>query len=317
MLVADFSWASYQQRFISTNYRSGSDLSPSMRRTFQKISKRYPWLLSVQQPTAEFDFSRRWDGFGLHEQIHGLPNIFLSQRRTIWHYADGSESMHIYVDDNSPEFHDFLARTRKQLPIVVVTRNTEQEVTGRYLYTERSFLYIYNRLKTAGFSIHRFLDEIEPPLANMAAGGVRLSRELSLNAKQPLDVFSVDVSGSHRTYQSNPHYLFANIEKTGIPDNSLGAILSLGGPLAIRSLDVYQAKIILRELVRITKPGGRLLIEYTTPRHVFLQALQAIKSDIADSSVYALVSSSNLPIAELIDITVDNCSSNSLRVISC
>ena len=307
VLMADFSWArtTYRQRFMSSmKYQQKVNGKKSvLEMTMQRFAKRYPWLSDLQQPTVEFDFSRRLDDYGRQEQMHRLPDVFLSQRRTIWHYADGSQAMHTYVSaDDLINFQKFLARTRDSIPIVVVTRDPEKEITGRYLYTERSFFYIYNQLKTADFSIHNFLEEIEPPLANMAAGGVELSRSLSINATKPLDVFSIDVSGSNRTYQSNPYYLFANIEQTGIPDNVFGAILSLGGPLALRHIDEDQARIILKELVRITKPGGRLLIEYTTPRHVFIRALEEVVYEIADADIYPLVSSSGKPIAEVIDI---------------
>ena len=311
LLVADFSWArtTYRQRFMSSinHQEKVNSTVPVLEMTMQRFTKRYPWLFDLQQPTVEFDFSRRLDEFGRQEQMHRLPDVFWSQRRTIWHYADGSEAMHTYVsNEDLPNFQKFLTRTRDSAPIVVVTRDAAKEITGRYLYTERSFFYIYNQFKTAGFSLYNFLDEIDFPLANMAAGGVELSRALSTNAKQPLDVFSVDVSGSNRTYQSNPYYLFANIERTGIPDSVFGATLSLGGPLALRRIDEHQARIVLKELVRITKPGGRLLIEYTTPRHVFLRALQGIAYEIARADVYPLVSSSGKPIAELIDIITVN-----------
>lgn len=307
VLIADFSWArtTYRQRFMPTSSQQDkSTIVPVLEITMQRFAQRYPWLLDLPQPTAEFDFSRRWDDYGRQEQMHRLPDVFLSQRRTIWHYPDDSDAIHTYVSNDAPMFRKFLDRTRDSAPIVVVTRNPHKEITGRYLYTERSFFYIYNKLKTSNFIIHQFLNEIEPPLANVAAGGVELSRALSINAKQPLDVFSIDVSGSNHTYRSNPYYLFANIEQTGIPDDVFGAILSLGGPLAPRRINEDQARIVLKELLRITKPGGRLVIEYTTPRHVFLRLLQEVEHEIADAEIYPLFSSSGKQIAELIDIIV-------------
>ena len=101
-----------------------------------------------------------------------------------------------------------------------------------------------------------------------------------------MTVFNFDISGSHKTFHSNPWYLFGNLYNTGLPDDVFGAVIALGGPLTRVGCLRHECITALRELARLVKPRGRLLIEYSMPTTAILRALQLSELNYEDYFTY-------------------------------
>ena len=191
------------------------------------------------------------------------------------------------VAESTPNYEQFERRGRRyDTPAIVSVRDHNGVVRGEHIYTERGINYLHQVFSESGFRFEKFLDSVESPLINVAAGGYHfawLLSKLNLDRQENLprgqrrkyiDVFSLDRSGAYRTFTTNPWYLFGDLYATGLPDDTFGAVITLGGPLNRVTLPRFEYIAALRELGRIAAPRGRLLIEYSIPTGKMLAVLE-------------------------------------------
>ena len=251
------------------------------------LVKQHGWLMGLVQPTATVSNVRRWHVFDPNTRMVGLPSEFLSDKRTILAYPDGREVHHIQVAEESEHYEQFLGRTRQEPPAIVSVRDYYGYTEEEFIYTERPPSFIHNVFGDNGFSFEHFLAQVEPPLLNVASGGFHFSfllsrldldrqkaKGISFELRRSVQVFNLDLSGYYRTFISNQWYLFGDFYDTGLPDNTFGATIALGGPLKKRTCSRDNCIHALRELERITAPQGRLLIEFSMPEKVMLSMLR-------------------------------------------
>ena len=270
----------YLQRF-RTLVKQGSAASLHNFSTATQIKKvdeliqQYLWLAELDQPTAVLRNDKIRYRFAI--RMERLPPEFYSHERTVLTYADGTEVSHLKVSETTPDYEQFQRRVKENYtPVVVSIRDRDSVVQGEYLYIERGVNYLHDVFSTSesGFHFESFLERVESPVVNVATGGFHFAWQLSrLNIdrqekiphgqRKNIHVFSFDISGAHQTFVTNPWYLFGDMYATGLPDNTFGAVIALGGPLNRRTCPSYECIDALRELGRIATPGGRLLIEYS------------------------------------------------------
>ncbi len=290
--VSQVAVASYLQRF--------SVASQPTRGRIGRIVLHYPWLKQLEQPTASVE-----DGYALHVfrdnfLAPGLPPDFLSYKRTVLTYADGTVTTHHIVAEETPGYGQFKHRTaRNNAPTVVSISDSEGNVQGEYIYSERMVNYLHGLFEESGFRFEDFLARVEPPVLNVAAGGYHFSyllRKLSAIRQEQagtpraewknMTVFSFDISGTYRTFSDNPWYLFGSMYSTGLPDDTFGAVIALGGPLKRVTCPFDECTAALRELGRITQPDGKLLVEYLMPTSRMIMALNGSRLNYITYKVY-------------------------------
>ncbi len=287
----------YLQRFMVVPPRSDAaayERAQTVLGRAQKIVARYPWLAELQQPTATLTRANILHRFDKRFRVAGLPFEFRSHESTVLNYADGMEVSHLRVAESTINYEHFRRRLGRS-PAVVRVRDRDGLVKGEYIYTERDLSVFRQVFSRDGFSFEDFLAKVESPLVNVAAGGARFAWLLSaLSSKRgrpseqrrSAEVFSLDISGAYNTFTSNPWYLFGNLYATGLPDNTFGAVITLGGPQKRRSCPRHECVRALRELGRIARPRGRLLIEYSMPTTVMFAALEASDLKYLDFLTY-------------------------------
>ena len=250
------------------------------------LVKQYSWLMNFEQPTATLSTDRQRHTFAKGTYLADLPIEFVSDERTILTYPDGREVHHIQVAEDAQHYEQFLERTHQVPPAIVSVRDSHGYTEEEFIYTERPPSFIHNLFASSGFRFERFLAQVESPLLNVASGGFHFSYllnrlDLDRQTKIPFElrryvqVFNLDISGNYRTFISNHWYLFGDIYDTGLPDNTFGAVIALGGPLKKRSCMRYDCIQALQELARIATPNGLLLIEYSMPTKVMIALLHA------------------------------------------
>ena len=286
-----FAKSYYLQRFIAPTkiapthadyYKRQANL-----RNAEKAVVSYPWLAWLEQPTAEYINELTTHTFEEHLRMIGLPYAFYSRERTVLTYADGTQIIHSTISDSTRNYWQFKQRGKEGIePVVVSVRNSDGVAKGEYLYNERNVNYLHNVFATSGFRFEDFLDRVEAPIINVAAGGTYLSWQLSKlrtdrhTKKVPREerehgqVFSLDISGSYDALTAKPWYLFGDMYDSGLPDNTFGAVLALGGPMRKKICPQHECVDALRELARIAQPKGRLLIEYSIPTVNIISALE-------------------------------------------
>ncbi len=269
----------YLQRFralvkqgsMATTY----GVSPKAQQTAHKLVQLYPWLAHLDQPTAVLRNDKIRYRFEI--RMERLPPEFYSHERNVLAYADGTEVSHLKVSETTPDYEQFQRRVKENYtPVVASIRDRDGVVQGEYLYIERGVNYLHDVFSTSesGFRFESFLERAESPVVNVAAGGFHFAWQLSrLNIdrqekiphgqRKNIHVFSFDISGAHQTFVTNPWYLFGDMYATGLPDDTFGAVITLGGPLNRRTCPSHECVDALRELGRIATPRGRLLIEYS------------------------------------------------------
>lgn len=282
----------YPQRFSNATMFSkskhGEDAGHIVR-NLARLTSKYPWLATIEQPSVEISFKRRWYDI---VSVKGLPPKLFSERQTIYGYEDGTEVSHVYIAPGTPDYEYFGERYRYQLPVMVFLRDRRGKTIGNYIYNYRPLNYLQDVFGSYGFDLRDFLVDAPPPLLNMGSGGHGLSvsinndRELGKYREESLDAFSLDISGSYSNYNYNPWYLFANIENTGLPDNSFGTILCFGGPLKSQKFHYREALEIIKEITRIASPRGQILIEFDIPPRIFIPLLEVAKVPYRDFVVY-------------------------------
>lgn len=294
----------YPQRFNIAEYRASDKLSKDfegMLATFSRLTNMYPWLNDIEQPSVEIRFDKKL--YYLKDMI-GLPPKFYSQRQTVYRYQNGAKVFHAYIDLDTPMYERFKERygrtdiEKKQYgsqPIMVFLH--DKTTFDNYIYVQRSLNYLQNVFAGYdGFDFRSFLVNASPPLLNAGAGGNILSvqinndRELRERRKERgvkgLDAFSLDISGSYNSYIYNPWYLFADIKNSGLPDDSFGTVLLLGGPLKKREVNYKEALEIIREVTRIASPQGQILIEIDAPPKLFISLLDNAEVPYRDYVIY-------------------------------
>ena len=262
-----------------------------------KLVQQYPWLEELEQPTVMLENSNVWYGFDNPYWLRRLPRGFYSNERTVITYADGTVVTHLLVSEDTPDYQQFLLKTHREPPMIVSIRDSYGTVLGEYLYTERTVNYLHAVFSLHDFRFEGFLDKVESPIVNVAAGGFHFAwllnrfnidrqQDLPREEQKYINSFSLDISGQYRTYISNPWYLFGNMYATGLPDNTFGAATVLGSPLKRQFCPRNECVEALHELGRIVKPNGRLLIEYTMPKEVFISMLEESGLTYLDFSTY-------------------------------
>ena len=305
--------------FVKHSNATQPDNVQHMIRSASKLVKRYPWLLELHQPTVTHSFKEKWYPAEAKYRLRDLPQKFYSTRQTIYNYDNDQVVQHVHVSPMTPDYEKFRSRVgAKQLPIVVTIGDKHGRIDSEYLYTERPLNHLANIFAASGFSFATFLANVQSPLLNIASGGFRFASHLrnqhkdsqyKLPKKQRrwLDVFSLDISGSHRNYQTNPWYLFGDMYATGLPDDTFGAVTAFGGPLRREQITISECAQLLTELGRITNPRGRLLIEITMATPKFLAALDESGLNYRDYLVYQAHEYSQLGdrVVKLIEILLD------------
>ena len=262
-----------------------------------ELVQHYSWLMNLAQPTAVVSKNRSWYRLADDSYLADLPAEFLSDERVILTYADGRETHHVQVAEDSPHYEKFLHRTRQIPPAIVSMRDSGGNTEEEFIYSERPPAYIYNVFGGSGFRFERFLAQVKSPLINVGSGGFRfayLLNRLDRERQEKLPdeqrhyhhIFSLDISGNYRTFISNLWYLFGDIYDTGLPDNTFGAALALGGPLKRRTCSFYECTSALQELARITTPDGLLLIEFSMPARKMVSMLHASRVNFSDFTIY-------------------------------
>lgn len=292
----------YLQRFESfVNYTAAThgDKAQDVIRRARNITSRHPWLLELTQPTATYNSEEVWYVLARKNRNLGLPDEIYSTKRIILNYDDGKVVQHIYVSPQTPDYEIFRELMRTTMPAVVTVGDNQDNVDDDYLYSERALKHLTNMFADSGFSFEAFLTRVRSPLLNVATGGYNFSRKLfdlekslqdklyrDRDNKRFLDVFSLDLSGGYHTYQANPLYLFGDMYATGLPDDTFGAVLALGGPLKRTHIGNDEGANILAELGRISIPNGRLLVEYAIPTPEFVAMLGQSGLSYQDYTVY-------------------------------
>ncbi|MDE3268657.1 MAG: hypothetical protein OYH77_00045, partial [Pseudomonadota bacterium] len=249
--------SSYLQRF---KVSPQSERAQEIIRKAEYLVSMYPWLANLQQPTALQQISTIKHHLTM---VHALiPNEFYSNERTIISYGDGVTVKHLKVSPpphfyNDHEYRegdavkiqdDFNYRQIKSLywdktqPAIVSIANPDGRVQGEFIYIERGLNHLHNIYSPTGFRFDYLLADVDSPILNLASGGYHFSWTLTklnseLQRKKPraerkhIHVFNIDLSGSHETFTTNPFYLFGDMYDTGLPDDTFGAVIALGGPL--------------------------------------------------------------------------------------
>ena len=257
----------------------------------------YSWLKNFAQPTAVVSKNKGWHRVADQSYIPGLPQEFFSDERTILTYADGREVHHIQVAEGSQDYEMFLQRTRNAPPAIVSMRDSRGNVEEEFIYTERPPNQIHNLFGGNGFLFERFLAQVESPLINIASGGFHFSfllNRLDISRQEGIPyeqrqyhhVFSLDIGGGYRSFISNQWYLFGNLYNTGLPNNTFGAAIYLGGPLKRKSCSYYECVSAIKELARITVPDGRLLLEFGMSTRRMISYLHASRINFANFTIY-------------------------------
>ena len=293
---------SYLQRFrTAAELASGKDnhiYAQNVLRKAYGLVDSYPWLAWLDQPTAEAKYENFLHRFEKRFRMKNLPFEFLSHERTELTYPNGTQVTHFKISEKTFNYMEFKQRgSDVVIPSVVTIRDSDGIVQGEYLYAERGVKHLHNLYSESGFSFEDFLRHIESPLINIAAGGFHFAYQLNrlfldMQLRLPQEerkythVFNLDLSGDYPTLAINPLYLFADMYDTNLPDNTFGGVIALGGPMRKLSCSYNECVNALRELGRIAKPNGRLLIEFSFPSLRMIDLLKKSALNYVDFSIY-------------------------------
>lgn len=326
VILVSYPWsggaATYWQRFAKfADYTPAQhgESAKSLMRHVKRLAARHPWLLELPQPTAKPSFTEGWHHTERRMRSKGLPTRFYSTRRTIISYNDDLIVNHIYVAKETPNYAIFQKRVGPVMPVVVTVGDNQGKLSGEYLYIERPLPHMMNIFRDSGFSFEDFIAGVQSPVLNIASGGYRFStylrrldnkrqNNIPYPQRRQLDAFSLDISGALRTLQSNPWYLFGDMRATGLPSNTFGAVIALGGSLKKVTIPIRACIEILREMERIAMPNGTLLIEYAMPTYKFIDTLNSSAMDYVDYKIYESTEYSHATpdrAIKLIEITLD------------
>ena len=276
----------YPQRFPQVAARFDKDSVAIITARLEKIMLRHPWLQSLTQPSITENGGRRFIDMSSHK-IGGYPDTFISDRQTIYKYPNGTKALFALISRATENYEDFIRRTHYE-PANTIIEDKHGRVLGRYIFNELPLSYRVNHFEEYRFDLEEFLQEIESPLLNVAAGGTMLASAISKTTGHSLNAFSLDIAGFETLYLTNPFYLFADAKNTYLPDNTFGAIISFGGDLSNRKINYFDSRDMLAEMARIAKPQGKLLIEFSANEDAI--------DDLLDDAFYQ----ADIPIDEVI-----------------